>query len=395
MSVPNSLDFEYYMKFPISPDKIENNWRLVTQEVTSYDVLLSEGLLDFENDTLETAGIVSGEIPKRRFIVIDKVVDDLYGPKVRNYFSKRQIFTHIICIDSNEENKTVDNVFYVIKELNGFGLSRRSEPVIGIGGGVLLDIMGLACSLFRRGVPYVRVPTTLMGLIDAGIGAKTGVNFEQHKNRIGTYFPPLATYLDRSFLRSIDDRHMANGIAEIVKIALIKDKELFEVMEACAERMIPDRLTGSACYDFIISRAVAGMLEELEPNLWEKNLERVVDYGHTWGPTLEMLALPDLLHGETVAIDMAYSLILAEQRGLITNEEGARGLDLMRRVGLPLYHPKFNSDLAERGLEDAVRHRDGKQRVPLTSGLGGAVFVNDLSQEELVLACRALETLAQ
>src|SRR5262249_55497766 len=159
-----------------------------------------------------------------------------------------------------------------------------------------------------------------MGLIDAGIGIKTGVNFDRHKNRIGTYFAPRRAYLDTHFLRSLDERHVANGIAEIIKMAIVKDARLFELLEENISSVVEDRFCGKEAYREILVRATTGMLQELAGNLWEHVLERIVDYGHTFSPTLEMAALPELLHGEAVAIDMALSLVLAVQRDLITVE---------------------------------------------------------------------------
>ena len=111
------------------------------------------------------------------------------------------------------------------------GIDRRREPVIGIGGGTLLDIVGFAASIYRRNTPYIRIPTTLIGIVDAGIGIKTGVNFGLGKNRIGTYAAPVVSYLDQSFLCTLDRRHVANGIAEILKMALIRSADMMSLLE--------------------------------------------------------------------------------------------------------------------------------------------------------------------
>jgi 3-dehydroquinate synthase len=264
--------------------------------------------------------------------------------------------------------------------------------LIAIGGGVLMDVAGFAASLYRRGLPYVRVPTTLMGLIDAGVGIKTGVNFGSHKNRIGTYYAPQRAYLDTQFLKTLDDRHVSNGIAEIIKMAIIKDARLFELLEQNVDQLIADRFTGRAHYREILVRATVGMLEELSGNLWESVLERIVDYGHTFSPTLEMAALPELLHGEAVAIDMALSLVLAAQRDLITADELDRALTLIDGYGLPTRHPQCEEELLMKGLADSTSHRDGFQRVPLSKGLGDAVFVNDLTRAEIRSAVKYMNT---
>lgn len=294
----------------------------------------------------------------------------------------------------------MDAAFTVMSRLNSFGISRRHEPIIGIGGGVLLDIVGLASSLYRRSTPYVRVPTSLIGLIDAGVGVKTGVNFEYHKNRLGTYFAPTVALLDRSFLATLDDRHISNGLAEVLKIGLVKDLRLFQLLEEYAELLLAERLVGKTPIGDVIarnvfSRAVGGMLQELQPNLWEQQLERVVDYGHSFSPTLEMRALPALFHGEAVNVDMALTTVLAEGRDLVSSHDRERIINVMRRLRLPIWHPLCKPDLLGEALHDTVRHRDGLQRIPLPVGIGGACFVNDLTVAELSRATEILSKLHQ
>ena len=109
-------------------------------------------------------------------------------------------------------------VMKILDEVHKFSLDRRGEPIIAIGGGVCLDIVGLAASLYRRRTPYIRVPTTLLSYVDASVGAKTGVNFASCKNKLGSYVPPVATFLDRSFFQTISRRQISNGLAEMLKV---------------------------------------------------------------------------------------------------------------------------------------------------------------------------------
>lgn len=365
-------------------------WEVDATQSVRYSVHFYDGLFSHTNTVLLRSRVGQTPACQRRLIVIDTRVLDLYGWEIEAYFRTNRVHYRLLPLDTTEPEKTVDNVLRVIRALDQFGVSRRSDPLIAIGGGVLMDVAGFAASLYRRGLPYVRVPTTLMGLIDAGVGIKTGVNFDSHKNRIGTYFAPQRAYLDTHFLRTLDDRHIANGIAEIIKIAVIKDLRLFELLEENVSRLIPDRFTGRDAYHEILVRATVGMLEELAGNLWESVLERVVDYGHTFSPTLEMAVLPELLHGEAVAIDMALSLVLAGQRGLLSERELERALSLIESFGLPVYHSQCTEDLLMKGLADTTSHRDGQQRLPLSKGLGKAVFINDLTRMEVRSALRYL-----
>ncbi|MEU3626375.1 2-epi-5-epi-valiolone synthase [Amycolatopsis coloradensis] len=373
-------------------------WRVKAEQSIDYEVLMTDGVLDPANPALVEAGTTIRTERIRRFIVIDATVHELYGDALRKYLEHHDCEYLLCVLPASEEAKTMESVLTVVKGLDSFGISRRHEPIIAIGGGVLLDIVGLAASMYRRSTPYVRVPTSLIGLVDAGVGIKTGVNFGDHKNRIGTYFAPTVALLDRGFLATLEDRHVSNGLAEILKIALIKDATLFRLLEDHAELLLAERLTGQtqtgdAVAREVFSRAVGGMLEELEPNLWEKQLERLVDYGHSFSPTLEMRALPALLHGEAVTVDMALTTVLAEGRGLVSTSDRERIIGLMRRLRLPVWHPLLEPGLLEPALRETTRHRDGLQRMPIPVGIGGACFLHDLTVAELGRAAGILREL--
>nr|BAD07382.1 putative 2-epi-5-epi-valiolone synthase [Actinoplanes sp. A40644] len=372
------------------------SWSVTAPEEFAYEVQLADGLLDPENPALLDAAGGSGG-PARRFVVIDDRVADHYGDRVRDYLTRNQVQHRILRLRVSEETKTMQAVLRLVSALDDFGISRRREPIIAIGGGVLLDIAGLAASLYRRGTPHVRVPTTLVGLIDAGIGVKTGVNHGVHKNRLGTYFAPAAVLLDRSFLATLDRRHLSNGLAEILKIALVTDARLFDLLEAHGQLLIDERFqgtteTGRRAADEVLDRAIAGMLHELAPNLKEQQLDRLVDFGHSISPSIEMVALPELLHGEAVAIDMALFTMLAARRGSVGSEESGRVLRLMRALDLPVDHPAVDWPLLVEAMESTIRHRDGLQRLPLPAGIGAAAFANDVTLGELA---RALEDLRE
>jgi 3-dehydroquinate synthetase len=375
-----------------------HRWRVRAQQVVSYDVQVINDILAPENRTLIEAGTTSHADRTRRFVVVDAAIDELYGQALRQYLDYHDCDYHLCVLAASEEAKTMEVVFTLVAGLDSFGISRRHEPVIGIGGGIVLDITGLASSLYRRGTPYVRVPTSLVALVDAGVGIKTGVNFDYHKNRLGAYFAPSVALLDRGFLATLDDRHISNGLAEILKIALVMDSHLFSLLEEYAELLLAERLTGKTpigeiVASEVVSRSVSGMLSELQSNLWETQLERIVDYGHSFSPTLEMRALPTLLHGEAVTVDMALTTVLAERRGLVSGRERDRIFALMRRLRLPVRHPLCEPGLLEHALQETIRHRDGLQRVPLPVGIGDACFVNDLTVAEISQAAEILHGL--
>lgn len=374
------------------------SWTVEAIKQVRYHVVEASGL--FEPDsTLLLSGCADAPLRPgdRRLVVIDSTVDELHGERITRYFDHHGITVTLLPLRADESVKRWDLVTDVVDAMNDFGIDRRREPVIAIGGGVLLDVVGLAASLYRRGTPYIRIPTTLVGLVDAGVGVKTGVNYGQGKNRLGTYAPAVATFVDRSFLSTLDARHLANGLAEILKMALIKSAELFGLLEDFGPLLIEDRFQGSTpaletAARRIVSEAIHLMLEELQPNLWEQCLERCVDYGHTFSPTIEMEALPELLHGEAVTVDMALTTVLGRMRGDVTEHQAQRVLALMDRLRLPLWTDVLaRPGILDGALADTVRHRDGQQRLPLPVGIGHHRFVNDVTPEELNAALRELD----
>jgi 3-dehydroquinate synthetase len=368
-------------------------YRVRARLPADYDVAFRENIFDPASTELVDCGRQPENHPARRFIVVDQAVDAVYGNSIRTYFEHHAVRCRYLTLPGGEHHKVMESVTALATEFDRFGVDRRREPVISIGGGVLLDLVGLATALYRRGVPHVRVPTTLIGLVDAAVGAKTGVNHGAHKNRLGTYHPPAGVLLDRRFLSTLDDRQLRNGMAEIVKLAIVRDERLFELLEEYGELLVDERFqgcspTGDRVALEVLHRAVRGMLAELEPNLWEHQLDRLVDFGHSVGPAIEMLAGGDLLHGESVAIDMAVFTTVAARRGLLGDKDARRVVELLHRLALPTDHVLLDDEVLRRAMADTVRHRDGRQRLPVPVGIGTATFLNDVTEDELRFAVR-------
>lgn len=375
-------------------------WTIRTQLPIAYEIVETPGLLDPANpELLSLPG--GGTSTETRLVVLDHTVSDLYGERVRAYFDANRVPVAYLTMPGDEQSKSIGNVLDVITKLNEVGTNRLSSPPIVIGGGVLADVVGLAASLYRRGIPYIRVPTTLLGQVDVSVAAKTGINFGGYRNRLGSYSPPPRTLIDREFLATVPHRQIRNGMGEILKMSLIKDLRLFELLEAYGADLIGARFQEAdpaappaGVAGEVIGRAIAGMAEELQPNLWEKDLRRSVDYGHSFSPLVEMRALPELLHGEAVAMDCVFSAVLAAQRGLIDGADLARITDVTVGLGLRPSHPLFcDVDLLTEALADTVRHRDGQQNLPVLTGIGSVCFLNDLTVSEIAAAADHMGTL--
>lgn len=379
-------------------------WRNIFSLPISYDVnMVAQGtLFETTNSQLLDATGVHPEGYNTRFAVVDADVDALYGDKIRDYFIAQGIELTTCVIPGGEAGKRPQAVDTILDELCAYKLRRR-EPFLAIGGGCVLDIAGMAACLYRRGVPFVRVPTTLLAIVDASVGVKNGVDYccqpmeESFKNRIGSFYAPSACLLDPAFIASQDARNIANGFGEIVKLALVRSSDLFELLEVHGPALVESRfedeaLKQSGVSSRIIDASIQIMLEELGPNLWESKLDRCVDYGHTFSKLLEMVPGADIMHGEAVNVDGFFCVVLSFLRGYIDMDTVNRIFRCMKSLDLPTNSADLQPELAWQSCKDAIEHRHGEQRIPLITEIGESICVSDITEEELA---RALEMMTQ
>lgn len=371
-------------------------WIIKGSRHVEYSVIEAPHLFDSSNIKLAICGLATSlMVCDKRLIFIDNEVMTLHGTRIRQFFGAFEGEYLLVPIHITERLKNYSMVEHILQHMVDFGISRKDEPVIAIGGGCLMDVVGMAASLYRRGVPYIRIPTTLLGIVDAAVGVKTGSNFGAHKNRIGSYYAPVCALLDTSFLETLPPRHIRNGMAEILKMAIITDQALFIAIERNVEHLMADHLAQSPLSLDVLRSAVHGMLKELEPNLWESDLQRLVDFGHTLSPVFEMKAVDTLLHGEAVAIDMCISTLVAANRKLLDSRQALRIIELIKKIGLPITHPTCTSSNIAQALAEIIKHRDGLQRMPVPIEIGRATFLHDVTAQECIHACEQLRNIAQ
>lgn len=360
-------------------------FRVEGYEKIEFDFQFVERLFDIHQADLASYYVAH----KRCLAIVDETINQLYGSQLQQYFQHYGVELTVFPVSIKEPGKTVETWQTIIDAFCRFNLLRK-EPVLVIGGGLVTDVAGFACATYRRSTNYIRIPTTLIGLIDAGIAIKVAVNHGKLKNRLGAYHAPKATFLDFSFLRSLPVDQIRNGMAELIKIAVVSNRPVFDLLD----RYGPDLLythfgyrsdnTALQTIGYQVNyESIKTMLELETPNLHELMLDRVIAYGHTWSPTLELTPEPPLLHGHAVNIDMALSATLAAQRGYISSEERDRILGLMSRLGLALDHPNLDIELLWQANQAITLTRDGLLRAAVPHPIGTCHFVNDLTREEL------------
>lgn len=365
-------------------------WTLQTQLPVQFSLHAADHLFDTGHPAFLEPAPERGKL--RRLVVVDEQVFSLHGERIEQFFLRRGVDYRILPLVATESEKDIDTLMVILNAMENFHLLRQSEPVIAIGGGVLLDIVGFAASVYRRGVPYIKVPTTLLSLVDVSIGVKTGINHFGNRNRLGTYHPPRSVFLDRSFLRTLEPRAFSNGLAEILKMGLLKDTRLFELLEEHGRALIERKFQVDQVAPEVIDRAIQTMAEELEPNLWEKVLQRSVDFGHSFSPIIEMRVLPQLTHGEAVTLDMLISCLISSGRGVLPEADLDRIFRATELLQLPTYHEMFGeAEALWESLADTVIHRNGAQNLPMISRIGSYTFFNDVTFEEVARASSRLK----
>ncbi|KOP23646.1 3-dehydroquinate synthase [Hapalosiphon sp. MRB220] len=363
----------------------ETAFHVTGYEKIDFSLVYVNGVFNIKNTEIADSYQKFG----RCLAVVDHNVYSLYGDQIKSYFRYYDIDLTVFPITITEPAKTMATFEQVVDAFADFGLIRK-EPVLVVGGGLVTDVVGFACAAYRRSTNYIRIPTTLIGLIDAGIAIKVAVNHKKLKNRLGAYHAPQKVILDFSFLKTLPTAQVRNGMAELVKIAVVANAEVFNLLYEYGEDLLHTHfgyLDGTPELQEIAHKvnyeAIKTMLELETPNLHELDLDRVIAYGHTWSPTLELAPRVPLYHGHAVNIDMALSATIAELRGYITVAERDRILQLMSRLGLALDHPLLDSELLWYATQSITQTRDGKQRAAMPKPIGECFFVNDLTREEL------------
>jgi 3-dehydroquinate synthase len=253
---------------------------------------------------------------------------------------------NILEIPEGEKYKSLKSTEHLWNLLSGKGASRNSL-LINLGGGVITDLGGFVASTFKRGIPFINIPTTLLGMVDAAIGGKNAINLEDIKNQIGTFQNPDAIFISTGFLGSLDSYAILNGFAEIIKTALVADQQLWEELRSVQLKDFLKKKSCNELCDNIVSKTVAIKCRIVEKDFREKNLREILNFGHTIGHAFESLSFQKngrpLAHGHAIALGMiCESYLSVIKTGLELKER-----DAIIHIILPNfeYYPLHNEDL--------------------------------------------------
>lgn len=307
---------------------------------------------------------------RRAVLVTDDVLSPLWGERLAEHLGLPRID-----LPSGENYKTLQTVRLLYDAFLQHGLDRNSV-VIALGGGVLGDMVGFAAATFMRGLPWINLPTTLLAMIDASLGGKTGVDLPQGKNLVGAFHPPEAVLADPELLETLPLVERISGMAEVLKHGLIADADLFHTAR-------PDRLTRD-----LLHRAMQVKIDIVTRDPFEKGERALLNLGHTLGHGLESASQFRLRHGEAVAIGLVGEAYLAGQLGLAAPNLYEQVAARLRRVGLPThYSGDIPVGLVRQHMQRDKKSQAGHLRFALPTEIGHAVYdvaaPNDMIAETL------------
>ncbi|MFH1640646.1 MAG: 3-dehydroquinate synthase [Candidatus Omnitrophota bacterium] len=294
----------------------------------SYDIITGSNIIN------RLAGHIAGlNIGKDAYIVTNSTVKRNYGELLRNALQKYKFNIRFKLVKDTEASKSIETASLIIKDIANFDKQKRIF-IIAFGGGVIGDLSGFIASIYKRGIPYVGVPTTLLAQVDSSIGGKTAVDLREGKNLLGAFYQPKLVYSDTSLLRTLSKRQIKTGLAEVIKYGIIRDLRLFKYLEENIESVL--RLKQPAL-ELIVERCsnikagIVGMDEKEE-----KGIRTILNFGHTIGHAIEAAGgYSSYNHGEAIALGMIVASRISQKMNLINKGTLYRIENLIRRAGLP------------------------------------------------------------
>ncbi len=358
----------------------------------SYPVHFTESVFSSENTVF--ANLLSDDGnpgPKKTLFVIDDGVNFHHRRLIENikaYANARknviEICGDLLVVPGGEACKNDISAFdEIIASINHHGIDRHSY-VIGVGGGAVLDLVGYAAAVAHRGIRHIRIPTTVLSQNDSGVGVKNGINAFGKKNFLGTFAPPVGVINDHTFLTTLDIRDWRSGIAEAIKVGLIKDADFFLYIKMNVEKLIA---RDSTVMQELIYRCAKLHLEHISGgDPFEMGSSRPLDFGHWASHKLEGLTQYDIRHGEAVAVGICLDSIYSHLSGLLSKIELEEIIHLIRKIGFQLYFPELSQNLENpndpdsllSGLNEFREHLGGKLTVMLLKRIGQGVEVNEM-----------------
>lgn len=308
-------------------------------------------------------------------IISNAKISGLHIQTLLKHITANELF--IITIKDGEKYKNLETIEYILEQLFISGLD-RSSTIISFGGGVISDMVGFVASIYKRGINFISIPTTLLAQVDASVGGKTGINNKWGKNLIGTFYQPLAVYCQTEWLLTLPKREFAAGMAEVVKMAVCFDKDFFEWLEK-------SNLSEKQNLEYLISRCIQIKANIVQNDEKEKGIRAILNYGHTFAHVIENETnYESYLHGEAVAIGMDMANALALNLGLIQKNEKERIKLLLQKLELPTDYKIKNPEKFYESFFMDKKTQNNKINFIMPKGIGNALIKSDIEKNQIM-----------
>ncbi len=343
----------------------------------SYQIMIGFADLDQLGANLQPL-----KLANRICLITNTTVGKLYGGRVKSVLADSGYTVSYYEVPDGEEYKTLQSAAAIYDYMIDAGMERGSA-VVALGGGVVGDLVGFAAATYMRGIPLIQVPTTLLAQVDSSVGGKVAVNHPRGKNLIGCFYQPRLVFADLQTLRTLPEREIIAGMAEVIKYGVIWDSTFFAFLEQHLGRILnlePDALMET------VKRSCAIKAEIVSRDEREDGLRAILNFGHTIGHALESLTNYQVYrHGEAIAAGMAAAATLAAGRGMQEAADRERLVALLRRTGLPVSFPYPARDLMGL-LSHDKKVFEGRPRFVLPLKIGEVEICSNLEDEEILAA---------
>ncbi len=347
----------------------------------SYDVFIGFNVIDRLG--LEVKKILNKDLA---IIITNPRISGLYLREIRKSLKGRGFNVRVLTIPDSEKAKSFLCLSRLLNKVAK--LSKEQKPfIVALGGGVVGDVSGFVASIYKRGIPYIQVPTTLLAQIDSSIGGKTAIDLSLGKNLAGAFYQPRLVFVDVSLLKTLSQRQISSGVAEMIKYALIKDSKLFGYLED----HWPDifKLKPSVLIP-AISTCVRIKSEVVSKDEFEKKgLRTTLNFGHTVGHAIETASNYRYNHGEAIALGMIVASRISQTLGLISPKATERVLALIKNFRLPTKIKKINLNKLLKIISYDKKFLGKKNRFVLLKNIGNSVVREGISQKAILTALKA------
>lgn len=347
-----------------------------------YPIYIGDGFDDEEAGKLLRSHIKGN----RALLITNDRLEPIFLEKYEKLLNEGgDIQIDTLVLPDGEANKTMDVMQKILDKCLELGLDRK-VTFIALGGGVIGDMVGFASAIYQRGVNFIQVPTTVMAMVDSSVGGKTGVNHPLGKNMIGAFHQPQCVFIDTQNLKSLPDRELQSGVAEVIKYGLIRDAPFFEWLEENMESL-NERDTTALRY--AIKRSCENKAEVVKADELEAGLRATLNLGHTFGHAIENgSGYGAWLHGEAVAIGTCMAATMSAKMGWIDEDLVKRVYDIMIKAKCPVELPvdsPMNREMFLKAMSVDKKVANGQLRlILLKGGLGNCLFTGEFDEKAMV-----------